>query len=47
MNSPFNLTIGTSIFAQVIAFNSIGDGAASAPGNGAVVTIVVAPDAPD
>jgi len=35
---PFNLPWGSSIFAQVLAFNSYGDSYLSLPGNGAVIT---------
>jgi hypothetical protein len=45
-NEPFNLALGESIYAKVIAFNTIGDSPDSSPGNGAIVSIVVAPDAP-
>lgn len=43
---PFNLGLGESIYAKVIAYNIIGDSPESIPGNGAIVSIVVAPDAP-
>ena len=44
--SPFNLLIGSSIYVKVVAFNNIGDGAESTPGNGAILNIIVQPDAP-
>lgn len=43
---PFNLDFGESIYAKVIAYNSIGESPESASGNGAIVSIVVSPDAP-
>lgn len=44
--APFNLAIGESIFSKVVAFNTIGDSPESTPGNGAIVSIVIVPDAP-
>lgn len=43
---PFNLEVGDSIYAKVLAHNTIGDGAESTPGNNALVSIVIAPDSP-
>jgi hypothetical protein len=40
------LTSGSSIFAKVLAYNSIGDGALSIAGNGAVISTILVPDAP-
>jgi hypothetical protein len=44
--APFNLGLGESIYAKVIAYNVIGNSPDSTSGNGAVISIVVAPDAP-
>lgn len=46
MAEPFNLSLGDSVFAYVIAVNSIGSSPESVEGNGAVVFVVVEPDAP-
>lgn len=42
---PFSLVDGDSIYAQVLAYNSIGDGA-TGEGNGAIVSTILVPDAP-
>lgn len=42
--APFNLATGASIFAKVIAYNSIGDSLESAVGNGAVLKLSLVPD---
>jgi hypothetical protein len=44
--SPFSLTSGSSIYAKVLAYNSIGDGAFSIAGNGAIISTILVPDAP-
>jgi len=36
--APFNLPWGSSIYAQVMAYNSYGDSDLSTAGNGAVIT---------
>ena len=46
MEEPFNLAVGDSVYAKVIAFNTIGQSPESAEGNGATVFVVVEPDAP-
>lgn len=46
MASPFNLPLGSSVFVQVFAQNAIGNGTMSTPGNGAIVSVIVAPSAP-
>ena len=43
---PFNLLIGSSVYARVYAQNAIGNGTVSAVGNGAVVRVIVVPNAP-
>jgi hypothetical protein len=43
---PFHLAEGNSVWAKVVAFNSIGEGAESIPGNGASISTIVVPDAP-
>lgn len=42
--APFNLILGDSIFAKIVAINAYGSSLESIPGNGAPV--VFAPDAP-
>lgn len=45
--SPFSLATSSSVYAKVIAINSIGDSAESAQGNGAVMPVPpTVPDAP-
>jgi hypothetical protein len=44
--APFNRALGDSVYAKVLAYNSIGNGPFSVAGNGATVNVVVAPDAP-
>jgi hypothetical protein len=46
MSPPFNLELGDHVYAKVLAHNTIGNGVESQEGNGAAVTIVVAPDTP-
>jgi hypothetical protein len=46
MAAPYNLAAGASIYAKVVAYNSIGDSTESAVGNGAVVKLSLVPDAP-
>lgn len=46
MSEPFSLEAGDSVYAKVIAFNSIGQSPESTPGNGATVFVVTEPDAP-
>ena len=46
MEDPFNLQLGDSIFAKVLAYNAIGESALSTAGNGATVFQVIVPDAP-
>lgn len=40
------MTVGTSIYVKVVAYNSIGLGQESTIVNGAIVSIYVVPDAP-
>lgn len=44
--APFNLALGSSVFAQVFAINAIGNGTMSQPGNGAIISVIVVPSAP-
>jgi len=44
--SPFNLLVGDSVYASVIAINDIGPSPQSAVGNGAIIAISTVPDAP-
>ena len=46
MEDPFNLQLGDSIYAKVLAYNAIGDSPLSTAGNGATVFQVIVPDAP-
>ena len=46
MASPFNLLVGDSVYASVIAINDIGSSPQSAVGNGAIIAISTIPDAP-
>lgn len=43
---PYNLVAGASVFAKVIAYNSIGDSSESPVGNGALIKLSTVPDAP-
>jgi hypothetical protein len=43
---PFNLQIGDSVYAKIVAHNTIGDGPESLSGNGALIVNVVVPDVP-
>jgi len=44
--SPYNLVAQSSVYAKVAAVNVVGVGAYSQGGNGAVIQISFAPDAP-
>ena len=44
--APWSLPIGNSVFAKVVAINSMGSSLTSSPGNGAVLGLSVVPDAP-
>lgn len=44
-SAPFNLVDDDNIYARVLAYNTIGDGAI-AEGSGAIVSTIVIPDAP-
>ena len=46
MAAPYNLAIGASVFAKIVAYNSIGDSFESAVGNGALIALSGVPDAP-
>lgn len=46
MAAPYNLAAGASVYAKVLAYNSIGSSIESAVGNGAVVKLSSIPDAP-
>lgn len=46
MSSPFSLNTGTSIWAQVIAYNIMGPSGTSTRGNGAIITYSTVPAAP-
>jgi len=46
MASPFNLIVGDSVYASVVAINGIGSSPSSPAGNGAVIAISTVPDAP-
>jgi hypothetical protein len=37
MNAPYSLTWGTSVYAQVVAYNVYGDSLTSVAGNGAII----------
>jgi hypothetical protein len=45
-SEPFNLFLGDSVYAKVVAVNTIGESPASIAGNGAVMFNTVEPDAP-
>jgi hypothetical protein len=44
--APFSLSQGDSVYAKVLAYNSIGEGQFSIAGNGAIISTIVVPDAP-
>jgi hypothetical protein len=46
MSAPWSLTNGTSVFANIVAINALGESAISTPGNGAILKLSVVPDAP-
>lgn len=46
MAAPYNLAAGASVYAKVLAYNSIGSSIESAVGNGAVVKLSSIPDTP-
>jgi hypothetical protein len=46
MAAPFSLSAGASVYAKVVAYNSIGDSIESAVGNGAILMLSLKPDAP-
>jgi hypothetical protein len=46
MSAPFSLTTSSSVWAKVVATNRMGSSAASAQGNGAVITYSTVPSPP-
>jgi hypothetical protein len=46
MAAPYNLAAGTSVYAKVISYNSIGNSVESPVGNGAIIKLSLKPDAP-
>jgi hypothetical protein len=46
MSSPWSLTNGTSVFANIVAINALGESTVSTQGNGAILKLSVVPDAP-
>jgi hypothetical protein len=46
MAAPHSLAPGASVYAKVIAYNSIGDSVESPTGNGAIVKLSLIPDTP-
>ena len=44
--APWLLPIGNSVFAKIVAVNSMGSSLTSSAGNGAVLGLSVVPDAP-
>jgi hypothetical protein len=46
MQSPYNLSPGTSVFVKVSSINVMGESPLSTAGNGAILKLSVTPDAP-
>lgn len=46
MASPFNLVSGSSVYASIICYNSVGNSQHSDVGNGAIIMVSTIPSAP-